>query len=380
MLRPAGVWVDADLLLWWMRGMHVPPLVTTGSVNDQHPGALGQPGTQVVFGNQSLDGDLEAGGRLQFGMWLNCCQTVGVQGEYFGLGQADTHFRQWSDGNPPFFRPFYNEDPTVLGGVGPRAERIAYPRGNVGSLDGAANVDALTRLQGAGVAARFALCRLDNCWNDCCCQTFHDSYRSYFTVGYRFLRLSDNVSLTEQLTSTGPTTTGGPIEPGAFLISDGFSTVNRFNGADFGLEFELKRNRWSLDIAPRVALGSTYETGQVSGFTRTTDPTTGQRTIAQPPDQGGLLTKSTNLGSHSQNEFGAVTQLTLKIGYQATQHTQATIGYDILSWSDVARAGDQIDLRTTAPGSAPVGNTPAYPNKNAAFWAQGLDLGLEFRW
>ena len=378
---PAGLWVNTELLLWWMRGMHVPPLVTTGSLNDAQPGALGQPGTQIVFGDEDINDRLRAGGRLQFGWWLDCCRTVGLEGEYFGLGQATTHFRQWSDGNPTLFRPFYNEDPNTGNGVGERAEEIAVPRANaagLNSIDGAASVDALSRLQGAAARLRFALGCGDSCWSDCWTgRTFHDSFRSSWTLGYRFLRLDDRLGITEQLTST---VTG---EQGAFLIQDQFSTNNQFNGAELGLQFKMQRNRWSLEVSPRIALGDTHETGVVSGFTRTTDPTTGAETFATGNAAGGLLTKVTNMGLHSRDAFGAVPELTLKLGYQVTQHTRATIGYDFLAWSEVVRAGDQIDLNTTLPGVPPGSaspTSPVYPYRTSAFWAQGFDFGLEFRW
>jgi hypothetical protein len=378
--RSPGLWVDADTLLWWMRGMHVPPLVTTGpgptsggTPTAADSGGPGEPLTQIVFGDTDINDRLRAGGRIQFGLWLDCCQRVALEGEYFALGQDGTHFRMWSDGTPVLSRPFYD----MSSGVPvPAIESIASPRFAADSIDGAVSVDALTRFQGAGARLRFSLCRADACWSDPCWsgQTFHDSYRSYWTLGYRFLRLDDRLGITEQLTST---VTGGQ---GAFLIQDDFGTTNQFHGAELGLQFEWQRNRWSLEFAPRIALGNTHESGLVDGFTRTTDPTTGVQTFAQPPDQGGLLTKSTNIGVHSRDAFGVVPELTLKLGYQVTPHTRATLGYDFLAWSDVLRAGDQIDLRTTAPGTAPTTANPAFPFLGTAFWAQGLDLGLEFHW
>jgi hypothetical protein len=372
---PLGLWLNADTLLWSMRGMHVPLLVTTGpgpaagaAPTAADSGGPGEPLTRVVFGDTDINDRLRAGGRIQFGLWLDCCQMVALEGEYFALGQDGTHFRIWSDGNPVLSRPFYDMSTGV---PVPAIESIASPRTSLDSIDGAANIDALSRFQGAAARLRFALCRADACWSDSCWtgQTFHDSYRSYWTLGYRFLRLDDRLGISEQLTST----VAG--EQGAFLIQDDFGTSNQFHGAELGLQFELQRNRWSLEIAPRIALGNTHESGLVNGFTRTTDPD-GTRTM----EAGGLLTKSTNIGVHSRNEFAVVPELTLKLGYQVTQHTRATLGYDFLAWSEVLRAGDQIDLRTTAPTVAPTTANPVFPFRSTAFWAQGVDLGLEFHW
>src|SRR5437879_5413244 len=50
---PAGrAWVRGEYLLWWLRDSAPPPLVTTGPASAQVPGALGQPGTVVLFGGQ----------------------------------------------------------------------------------------------------------------------------------------------------------------------------------------------------------------------------------------------------------------------------------------------------------------------------------------
>src|SRR3954462_1458789 len=49
-------WVRAEYLLWWSKnGPLHEPLVTLGSSNDAIPGALGQPDTQVIFGNSAIN-------------------------------------------------------------------------------------------------------------------------------------------------------------------------------------------------------------------------------------------------------------------------------------------------------------------------------------
>ena len=71
-------------------------------------------------------------------------------------------------------------------------------------VDGAVNINAVSRFQSAGVRAVFALCREDACWNDPCCPaiSYHDSYQTRLLIGYRFLRLDDALTIQEQLTST----------------------------------------------------------------------------------------------------------------------------------------------------------------------------------
>jgi hypothetical protein len=366
--RPSGMWVDVDYLLWWMRGMHVPPLVTSG-LTPQQPGILGDANTFILFGDDDIDNRARSGGRLQAGMWLNPCQTVGIEAEYLALATDSTHFYLWSDGNPIVSRPII-DDATGQETV----ERVAFPRGNTGSVDGAVSVDASTQFQSAALRMRLALCRQDSCWSDPCCPdlAYHDGYRSYLLAGYRYMRLDDRLGIAEQLTSTDTT-----LGPGAFLIHDQFNTLNQFNGAELGLEFELRRNRWSWDILPKLALGGNHELIDINGFDRTTNPTTGGRTTTQ----GGLLTVAgSNIGRFGKEEFSVVPSIETKFGFQLTRHTELTLGYTFLYWSNVVRAGDQIDLRTPRTTESTTTGHPVVPYQQTGFWTQGLDFGVAFRW
>ncbi len=59
-------------------------------------------------------------------------------------------------------------------------------------------------------------------------------------------------------------------------------------------------------------------------------------------------------------------------------------GYSFLYWSEVVRAGDQVDLVVNPdllppplPGASPL--RPAFQFQGTGIWAQGIDLGIEFR-
>src|SRR5262249_22525178 len=102
-------YVSAEYLAWWMRGNRVPPLVTTGSITDPVPGALGQPGTQVLFGGNNLGTGAASGARFMAGYWLTRDHCLGLEGGYWFLGSKVNNFSASSQGNPPLFRPFVNE-------------------------------------------------------------------------------------------------------------------------------------------------------------------------------------------------------------------------------------------------------------------------------
>ena len=367
----SDVYAKTDYLLWWMRGMNVPPLVTTGP-NADHPGVLGQgPGlATILFGDTQIDDRVRSGGRLQLGGWLDDCHTLAIEADFLALEPARTHFRDWSDGNPIVSRPFIN-DATGQQDV----EFVAFPAGNRASLAGAVNVDAFTRFESTGALLRFATCRQNACWTDSCCNAFHDSIRTDFLLGYRFLRLDDRLQIVEQLTSTD-TTVGSPSPAGTSgLIRDQFNTTNEFNGGEIGFDSEIRRNRWSLDLLTKIALGDNHEICDIAGFTRNTS-LTGVQT-SQPV---GLLATATNSGHHVTDRFAVVPEVTATLGFQLTGHTALTFGYTLVYWSQVARAGDQIDFRVPTPGSATTTGHPEFPSANTGFWAQGLNFGFDFRW
>jgi hypothetical protein len=379
---PTGLWVKTDFLQWWEKGTHVPPLVTTGPSTAQ-PGYIGEAGTIIDFGNDYINNKSEAGGRIQAGMWLNRCLTVGFEGEYFALAEQDTDYYIWSDGNPIVSRPFYDTSINQE-----NIEKVAFPRGNTGSIDGAIDIGMTTRFHGAGGHFVFTVCREDGCWtDDCSCTSYHDMFRAMVTAGYRYLYLEDQLGITETLTSTTPQ----PVDPtnptgaqgvAAFLINDQFNTQNTFSGGDLGMKFEFQRNRWYADAFPRIALGSTHSVVDINGSTRTTSPAGVETTSV-----GGLLALPTNIGHFTTDSFSVVPEINLNVGYQFTKHTRVVVGYDFLYWSNVARAGEQIDRSvnsTSIPNSGvtPTGDTthPAFGFQQTGFWTQGINVGIDCRW
>jgi hypothetical protein len=379
---PTGIWVRADYLQWWQRGTQVPPLVTTAPLTTtapytgQNAGVIGQAGTEILFGGSEINNKSVSGGRIQAGMWLNACATFGIEAEYFELGEESTNFYLWSDGNPIVSRPFFDTNPNFNREA---VERVAFPRGSLNSLDGAIDISATTRFHGSGAHFLITTCRQEGCWTDECdaCRTYRDRYRANFTVGYRHLSLDDDLVITETITST-TASADSPNYLNAFLVHDQFTVQNAFNGVDLGMKFEFERNRWSLDVFPRIALGSTQTGVTIDGATRITNAAGQERTV-----QGGLLAQSTNIGSYSSSYFTVVPELDMNLGFQVTRHARLIVGYDVLYWNKVGRVGEQID-RSVDSNLLVGGNTtatrPQFTLQQTGYWAQGINVGLDLRW
>lgn len=348
---PAGrVWVRAEYLLWWTKGSSLPPLLTTSPVGTPvaDAGILGLPGTQVLFGDSDVNGGARSGGRITLGTWLNQEQTIGIEGNLFALQNKSTRYTINSSQNPIIARPFTDPDGS------PNSLLVAYP----GVLDGSADITSRSSdLYGAELNLRYNLC----C--SCC-------YRVDLLGGYRFLSLRDGLEINE---------TEAP--PGARIdLIDSFRTGNHFHGGQVGLMGEFRRGRVYVDVVGKVALGANAKTVDINGRTEL---------IGLPAVPVGFLASQTNIGRHSQTSFAVVPEVGLTLGYELTSSLRAFVGYTFIYWSDVVRAGKQVDLAVNlsqlpqfppgTPGTLVGPARPAFSFHNEDFWMQGISFGLEFR-
>lgn len=350
-------WIGVDYLLWWTKGDRLPDLVTSGSPNDAVPGALGQPGTQTLFGGD-YDSRVRSGVRVRGGYWFTPDQTFGMDATFFFLGGQSASFDDSSNGIPVLTRPFYNvntghEDAFI----------VAYP----GRQEGDIHASLSTRLWGADLDLRGMLCR-------------GASYQVNLLGGFRFLDLHDSLGIKENDTFLPQTDSDPTVWT---TTTDHFHTSNQFYGGQMGADVMWTRGRFFVDVLGKVALGVSVEHAGINGWS-TFNTSEGQSgTIG-----AGQLALPSNIGGYSQTHFAVVPEGGINFGYALTRHIRLTFGYTLLYWSSVFRAGDQIDRGinptqlTALVGQAPL-TGPARPNftfQSTDFWAQGLNFGLQFRY
>lgn len=339
-----------EYLYWWVRGQPIPPLVTTGSLNDSLPGALGQANTSVLFGGNTVGSSPRSGLRGTVGWWFTDDHALGIEATVFGLENKGSGFSATSFGSPVLTRPFVDATTGAQS-----VELVAAP----GVLAGTVSASTSSQFYGAEVNLRRNLC--------CGCDWYVDGL-----LGFRYLGLKESVSIDENLTVLMP---GG----GGFLVHDRFGTRNNFYGTQLGAYGEYRWGRFSLGVKGAVALGTTEQIVDISGSTRITSP--GSNPANFP---GGLLTQTTNIGRHTRDVFGVVPEVGLNLGYQWTDHIRTFVGYNFIYWNSVARPGNQIDpgvnpnLLPPVIGGGP--NRPAFHFSGSEFWAQGVTFGVEFRW
>jgi hypothetical protein len=363
---PGKCWVSVEYLLWWFKSGQTPPLATTSPATSL--GILGQPGTTVIIGGEGLDNEPLHGIRVTVGTWLDCCQTKGIEIGGFSFFDHDTQRSASGPGTPgsvTIARPFFN----VLTGQ-PDSQLVAFPS----LVAGTVTVDSTQRLSGF---TPNIICNLCCCGPVDCCNPH--GRRIDLLVGPRFYRLEEDINIREDL-QVNPTV---PVLGGSRInIVDSFETENRFYGGFIGARAEFWMNRLFVNVTGGVALGNTEQIVRINGSTTITPPTGAVVTRA-----GGLLTQPTNIGRYSRNEFTYIPELGFNVGYQVTPQCRAFVGYSFLYWSEVVRPGDQIDVGLNTTQLPTLGGTgtltgparPAFTFHDSGFWAQGINLGVQFR-
>jgi hypothetical protein len=153
-----------------------------------------------------------------------------------------------------------------------------------------------------------------------------EGYRVDALFGYRFLALSESLSV------SGPVTL------------DRVRTENHWHLGQVGLDAEQQDGAWIVGATVKVGLGL------------------GQQTAA--PLGARQLDRETTV---------LVPEAALRLGYQMTDTVRLWGGYRFLYLSNLARPGDQVNL--TAQGV-----TPARIVQSTDAWVQGLEAALELRY
>jgi hypothetical protein len=337
-------------------------LVTTGDPNGVNPGALNDPTTHVLLGDQNLNYGTVSGLRATVGGWLCASETFGLEGSGFVLARRATHFTAMSSANDqPFLAiPINNAVPIALPGGG------TLPAGEVGFPHSV-----------PGVATGISSYSSSSLWGaeaDGLVKLYHGpQFHADLLAGFRYLDLLEKLGLTFSGTVPGL--------PGVASLDDAFQTRNQFYGAQIGVQSGYCCGKFTFDVAAKVAFGSTFERVGVAGTKTVTATGLGAFTLTAP---GGIFAEPSNIGQQTNNVFSVLPEVSLQAGFRVTEHLRAFIGYDFLFISDVVRPGNQIDrtINLTQLSGFPPAVPPARPMPlmhGSDFWAQGVTLGLELR-
>jgi putative beta barrel porin BBP7 len=344
------------------------PLVTTGSLADAAPGALGQPGTRILFGRDTTDYGLMSGIQGMIGAFLDTENRYSLEVGGFWVFRANQSFGIAGDanGNPSISRPIFN---IVNGTEG------AFINSLPGTVTGRVNVDTHAEIGGFEINAR---------------QHWYTQERLHVDAlfGFRYLRLAESLQITESLNTIQPrfvTFNQAPIGVGSTLLDDDrFGTTNQFFGPQIGGRLSWEQKWFTASAFGKLGIGVTHEATNISGSTTVLSPT-GVVTGSSP---AGILALPTNIGNHSRTVFGILPEFGLNLGIDLTQCVRLNLGYSILMWNHVVRPGGQFDrninpaLAPSTPGPLVLGGAqgPIYRFNDEFFWVNSFNVGLEFHY
>jgi len=359
---PGCAWVSAEYLMWWIRDSNLPPLATSGP----NGGVLGKPGTTILFGGGELEHDMFSGVRLNSGVWLDDCHTIGIEHSSFFLDDRTRTFAVSSDGSAnsaTLARPFFNLN------LGQQDSDVtALP----GEASGRIQISTTSRMAGSELNGVYNLC--------CACCSRVD-----LLGGFRWLSLHEDLSITEHTQIICNCVDDPfPAQPGNTIdVSDNFNTRNNFYGGQIGARAEVRRGCMYVDLLGKLGLGDTHQVTEINGQMVVTTP--GGLRVVRP---GGLLALDSNIGRFNHDAFSVVPEVGITLGCQLTCRLRAFVNYSFLYWTDVLRPGDQVDLALNSsriPTNVAFNPTagvarPEFTFHDSNFWAQGISVGAEFRY
>ena len=308
-LRASVYGVPAEHLLWWIKNVRVPPLVTTGG-----NGVIGAPGTRIALDDLNFADDFRQGGRFTLGYRFDSAPVIGIEAGYFFLPDGETQTSFSSERQPGLGKALHRcEDWYACGNPDFLSRGSPWSSVAVGVSTwlsgGEANVTACLI-----PSARFQLTALG---------------------GFRFLSLDDDRTIHEQFKVANDVPGFGGNR---LTLQDEFCTDNRFYGGQLGLKASVQHNVVTIDFLGKIALGGIQQAININGATNVFKPD-GSTTHFK----GGLLALRSNIGSHERDEFAFVPELGVNIGLRLTRRLKACVGYSFLWVSSVVRAGEQID-------------------------------------
>jgi hypothetical protein len=368
-LYPKGcTWVSLEYLLWWPQRQPTVPMVTTGpaTVAPAQFGVLGSPGTTVVFGQDGIGYGATSGVRLMGGI-QGPDRVAGIEGGAFLLEQksVSAHFASDANGNPIIARPFVD----AQSGAGSRVLTAAP-----GSFTGDLTASSTSRLWGGEVSLTRAIAGLQG---DC------SSFEIDLIGGVRYLDLFERLAVSQNsvILPGGVSAFEGSFvfAPTGISVADSFSAQNRFFGGQVGMEMEFQYCHFFIYTIGKVGLGVVHQVLDANG-TSTMTPA-GGAPVTVP---GGLFALPSNIGRHTHDDFAAVPEVNINLGYQITRYVRVFAGYTYLYWSEVVRPGSQTNLNVTAgqlPTSPLFGQPAATPLpspiiRRGDYSAHGLNFGL----
>jgi hypothetical protein len=352
------IWFRTEYLLWSLPSSKMNwPVVTTGDPANPCAGIIGQPDTQVLFGNQDFLHDSTGGLRFNLGAWIDSDHIWGAEATGFAVFRENHVFERTSDANgtPPIYLPAFNTQCALED-----AAIIADPMQMFG---GGVRVNTDLSLWGLEASALYNLRRTER---------FEWSLLS----GVRYLEMKESFNLSAVSRDL--------ILNQQITLDDQFETNNQFLGYQLGSRMRWQVKRFLFDLTGKFAIGGNYQTRAILGQSSSSGPD------ATNPGAfpGGFYAQPSNIGKINDTVLAVMPALELKLAYQITPRFLASVGYDLFYLNQTIRVANQIDRNLDLSQNAVLGSglptglprAPQRVDNSSDLFVQGLSLGLEIRY
>ncbi|WP_372895373.1 BBP7 family outer membrane beta-barrel protein [Stieleria sp.] len=335
---------SVELLLMFRSGDRLPALASDGSLDDTD--------TQIFAGRETVFKDMTAGGRLTVGAWLDNYMDRNIVARGWFAGEQTYGFNANQNTHATLVRPFFN----VTDGVDPIDDTriIATP----GEASGELSIRADSNTFGADVSIRQLWYKRQGATVD-------------LLYGYQYMGMDQSLSISDRATALSD----GARPIGSVLAtSDSFDVENDFHGGQLGVATHYREGCWSFSSLAKIGFGSVRRRAVLAGSTFTSI----DGNNATNPN--GILVRSTNSGTHSDNTFGWVPELDFTLGWQKYPCFDVTFGYHIIAMTDALELSGVIDpeLAVNLADTAVGAQRPTSNFRHGTFYVQGIHFGLSY--
>lgn len=356
--RGRSGWLSAEYLLGWSKGRRVPPLVTSSNDPLQAGnGVLGQPGTTILYGNESVGEEIGHGGRIDLGTWLDDAQQLGFGTRFFGFRPDDGDFAAQSDSTRLLALPFFN----IRDGI--EDSRLIAAGGNAAVTTGSGqiSIDYSSYVLGAEAYLRVNVLQARG-------------VRFDLVSGYHYSRVSDRLKIDSFSRD----------EDGGFLLGigntrrlqDAFNARNDFHGGSIGLLTQIHRQRNTFLMLGKISLGNMHQQLTIDGAQLNQTP--GGATSFF---RSGTYAVGTNIGEFDRDVLAFIPECNFTWKYNLIGNVDMSLGYSFSYWSDILTAGGAIDRQINPDQfqGLPIlvgPNRPQVTLRDTDFWVQGINFGI----
>ncbi|MGE3803089.1 MAG: BBP7 family outer membrane beta-barrel protein [Gemmataceae bacterium] len=365
--EPYNMYFALDYVTYWINNDQR-PLVTSSTAPFplNNSGALGQ--TNTVFVDPGADAQNLNGARATIG--LACIAPIEISGMYL-YGDRRRSLNSDANGNPLFSRPIQLaqdlSQTSFLGSFPGLTHGYVATETSTTVATGEANV-FLAPFLGDVRATGYVL-------------DFH--------IGGRYFYLAEDMTnevFQQTFSPFAAVAFGGGAfgPPGANFAQDIFKTRNHWYGGQFGIRSTYAICDFLIfDAKSNFGFGNNRQIVEIGGASALFNATPAP--LALP---GGIQAVPSNSGRFVRDVFSAYVDFTLTLEVPLTEDLRFNVGYNILFLSHMARPGEFlnniVDTRQVPtdqnfiPGF--VANQPGFTWHDTDFFAQGLSVGLSYRY